>query len=76
MDPTGELAESFKLPSVPDYFDESGTEARPAAEGSPVVIPPPEMIGFDEPAAPGGAPAQPVAKPDEPAASRPKVAHG
>src|SRR4029079_11496862 len=47
VDPTGALAESAKLPSVPDYFDESGTKPRTPAEGSPVAVPPPEMIGFD-----------------------------
>jgi sec-independent protein translocase protein TatB len=70
VDPTGELAESVRLPSVPDYFDAAGTNPGPAAEGSPVAIPPPEMIGFEEPAAASSPPAQPVAKPDEPAASR------
>jgi sec-independent protein translocase protein TatB len=70
VDPTGELAESVKLPSVPDYFDETGMKPGTPAEGSPVATPPPEMIGFDEPAAMGGPPAQPVVTPDEPAASR------
>jgi sec-independent protein translocase protein TatB len=70
VDPTGELAESVKLPSVPDYFDETGTKVAAAADGLPVATPPPEMIGFDEPAAAGGPPVQPVVKPDEPAASR------
>jgi sec-independent protein translocase protein TatB len=70
VDPTGELAESIKLPSAPDYFDETGTKPGAVAEGSPVAIPPPEMIGFDEPAAIGGPPAQPAVKPEEPAASK------
>jgi len=70
VDPTGELAESVKLPSVPDYFDETGTKPGTPAEGSPVAIPPPEMIGFDEPAAAGGLPVQPAVKPDEPVASK------
>src|SRR3954447_26836308 len=70
VDPTGELAESIKLPPVPDYFTE--TRARPAAtsEGSPVLIPPPAMVGFDEPAAAGSTPAQATRKPDEPARSK------
>jgi sec-independent protein translocase protein TatB len=70
VDPTGELAESVRVPPVPDYFDETGTKPGKAAEGEPVAILPPEMIGFDEPAAANGLPAQPVVKPDEPAASR------
>jgi sec-independent protein translocase protein TatB len=67
VDPTGELAESIKLPSVPDYFNE--TRAKPAAvsEGSPVLSPPPAMIGFDEPEAAGVTPTRSDAKPDEPA---------
>jgi sec-independent protein translocase protein TatB len=70
VDPTGELAESTKLPSVPDYFNE--TRAKPAAalEGSPVLIPPPAMIGFDEPAATDGTPVKSSRKPDEPATSK------
>ena len=70
VDPTGELAESVKLPSVPDYFDATGTKPGTPAEGSPVAIPPPEMIGFDEPAALSGLPAMPAVKPQEPAASK------
>jgi sec-independent protein translocase protein TatB len=73
VDPSGELAESIKLPSIPDYF--TGTRAKPtaASEGSPVATPPPVMIGFDEPAtaaAADGTPVQSSKKPDEPAASR------
>src|SRR5689334_25343593 len=54
VDPTGELAESTRLPSVPDYFAETpGTPAAgtpvAAVEGAPVVTPPPVIIGFDEP---------------------------
>src|SRR3954447_25981422 len=38
VDPTGELAESVKLPSVPDYFDETtGTKPVSAADGLPVL---------------------------------------
>ncbi len=70
VDPTGELAESIKLPSVPDYFDETGTRPASAAEGSPVATPPPAMIGFDEPAATDGATEQPTLTPEQPAASR------
>jgi sec-independent protein translocase protein TatB len=70
VDPTGELAESIKLPSVPDYFEETGTKPAVAAEGLPVATPPPTMIGFDDPAAVDSAPAQLNVKPDEPAASR------
>ena len=50
VDPTGELAESIRPPEIPDHFE--GAKAQPAAggsEGSPVLIPPPEMIGFEEP---------------------------
>src|SRR4051812_44690579 len=58
VDPTGELAESMKMPSVPDYFDATGPmPAAPALEGSPVADPPPVMIGFDEPAAAEAMPA-------------------
>jgi sec-independent protein translocase protein TatB len=71
VDPTGELAESLKMPSVPDYFDETGTRpAAPAAEGSPVANPPPVMIGFDEAPVAGTAPTASIGKPDEPAAPR------
>ncbi|MGD9616957.1 MAG: Sec-independent protein translocase protein TatB [Alphaproteobacteria bacterium] len=72
VDPTGELAESVKLPSVPDYFDETGGRpaSAPAAEGSPVATPPPEMIGFDEPGAANGATERPGGKPDEFAVSK------
>jgi sec-independent protein translocase protein TatB len=70
VDPTGELAESIKLPSIPDYFDE--TRAKPAAvsEGSPVLTPPPAMIGFDEPATAAGTPVQTSRKPDESVTSK------
>src|SRR3954469_25034736 len=75
VDPTGELAESVKLPAVPDYFAETsgtplagtplaGTPA-PAAEGAPVATPPPVMIGFDEP---GAADIAPARTPDQSAA--------
>ena len=39
VDPTGELAESVKLPSVPDYFNETRDASlrRRAAEGAPVA---------------------------------------
>lgn len=73
VDPTGELAESAKLPSVPDYFAETrGTPAAEtpegALEGAPVLTPPPAMIGFDEP---GAAEVTPARTPDQPAASQP-----
>jgi sec-independent protein translocase protein TatB len=51
VDPTGELAESVKLPSVPDYFDETRATSAASSEGAPVPTPPPVMIGFDEPEA-------------------------
>jgi sec-independent protein translocase protein TatB len=70
VDPTGELAESVKLPSVPDYFDETGGKPAPTSEGSPVPAPPPVMIGFDEPAAMDALPAPPDGKPDEFAVSK------
>jgi sec-independent protein translocase protein TatB len=70
VDPTGELAESAKLPAVPDHFDETGARPVSAGEGSPVPTPPPEMIGFDEPAIADGATQRPIPNPDEPAASR------
>jgi sec-independent protein translocase protein TatB len=70
VDPTGELAESVKLPSVPDYFDETGGKPVLPAEGLPVPVPPPEMIGFDEPEIADSATERPILKPDEPAASR------
>lgn len=70
VDPTGELAESIKLPPVPDYFDETGTRPPPVGEGSPVAIPPPVMIGFDEPATAEGTPVRPGGKPDELAAPK------
>ena len=73
VDPTGELAESIKLPSVPDYFSETRAKPVAALQGSPVLTPPPAMIGFDEPAAAVAAdspPAQSTRKADEPAASR------
>jgi sec-independent protein translocase protein TatB len=70
VDPTGELAESIKLPSVPDYFAETRANPVAASEGSPVLIPPPAMVGFDEPAAAGSTPAQSNRKPDEPATSK------
>ena len=70
VDPTGELAESVKLPSVPDYFDETGTKPATVAEGSPVATPPPAMVGFDEPGAVDGAAERPIMTPDRPAASK------
>jgi sec-independent protein translocase protein TatB len=73
VDPTGALADSVKLPSVPDYFSETpGTSiagtpiaGTPSVEGAPVPTPPPVMIGFDEP---GTADAAPAPMPDRPAA--------
>jgi len=63
VDPTGELAESVKLPSVPDYFAETPAAA---VEGAPVPTPPPVMIGFDEPEiAPARTPDQPATEPAE-----------
>lgn len=85
VDPTGELAESIKPPHIPDYFDETAPRPAPvASEGSPVLIAPPEMIGFDEPGTAAGLtplPAQPTEAsgaalqpdlpPGEPAAAKP-----
>jgi sec-independent protein translocase protein TatB len=70
VDPTGELAESVKLPSVPDYFAETSgapTAGTPeaASDGAPVLTPPPEMIGFDEP---GTRDVTPARTPDQSAA--------
>ena len=73
VDPSGELAESVKLPSIPDFFSETRAKPGSASQGSPVLAPPPTMIGFDEPAAAAqgdSTPAQSSRKPDEPAASR------
>ena len=70
VDPTGELAESIKLPSVPDYFSETRAKPATASEGAPVLTPPPAMIGFDEPAGADSAPAQSSRQPDEPATSK------
>lgn len=73
VDPTGELAESVKLPSVPDYFSETRAKPVAASRGSAVLTPPPAMIGFDEPAvavAADGTPAPSSRKPDEPVASK------
>src|SRR3954447_14167282 len=70
VDPTGELAESIKLPSVPDYFTETRVPPAPASEGSPVLIPPPGWVGFDKPPGGGSPPAQSSRKPDEPATSK------
>jgi sec-independent protein translocase protein TatB len=73
MDPTGELAESLKLPSVPDYFSETRPKPAAVSQGSPVQTPPAAMIGFDEPAASAAAdsaPARSSRKPDEPATTR------
>ena len=53
VDPTGELAESVKLPSVRITSTRAGRSLAPRpSEGAPVAEPPPAMIGFDEPAAP------------------------
>lgn len=73
VDPSGDLAESLKLPSIPDYFSETRPKPMTASQGAPVLTPPPTMIGFDEPATPvpaDGMPAQSSQKPDEPAVSR------
>jgi len=70
VDPTGQLAESTKLPSVPDYFSETRAKSPAPSEGSPVSIPPPAMIGFGEPAAADGAAAKSSRKPDEAAVSK------
>jgi sec-independent protein translocase protein TatB len=73
VDPTGELAESIKLPSIPDFFSESRSKPESASQGSPVLTPPPAMIGFDEPAAAATedrTQAPSSRKPDESAASR------
>jgi len=71
VDPTGELAESVKLPSVPDYFNGTRSGSAAAPEGTPVATPPPAMIGFDEPKAAAAVPAQSNRVPDEPTASQP-----
>ena len=68
VDPTGELEESVKLPSVPDYLAETPGTVAASIEGAPVPTPPPVMIGFDEP---GAAEAIPTRMPDQPAASQP-----
>ncbi len=72
VDPTGELAESIKMPSIPDYFSETRPKPAATSPGLPVLTPPPAMIGFDEPVAPAAdsTPAQSSQKPDEPATSR------
>ena len=70
VDPSGDLAESLKLPSIPDYFSETRPKTAAASEGAPVLTPPPAMIGFDEPVTANGAPAQSAEKPNEQAASR------
>ena len=70
VDPTGELAESIKLPSVPDYFNKTRAKSAAVLEGAPVLTPPPAMIGFDEPAAADSTPVEPSRKPDEPATSK------
>lgn len=72
VDPGGDLAESLKLPSIPDYFSETRPKPAAASQGTPVLTPPTTMIGFDEPAAPGASDSMPTPsgqKPDEPAAS-------
>ncbi len=70
VDPSGELADSLKLPSIPDYFSKTRSTPVATSQGLPVLTPPPTMIGFDEPAAGDSTPAQSSQKPDEPAASR------
>jgi len=75
VDPTGELAESIKPPHIPDYFEETPGPAAIASEGSPVLIAPPEMIGFDEPGPADGMP-QPAHPAGEPAPATPQTAHG
>ena len=53
VDPTGELAESIKAALGSGLFQRDPIQARGGRrEGSPVLTPPPAMIGFDEPAAP------------------------
>ena len=78
VDPTGELAESIKLPSVPDYFDDAGPSQGPAAasEGSPVLTPPPMMIGFDEPAAARARRRSRAERRTSPPCRRPNIAYG
>jgi hypothetical protein len=70
VDPSGDLADSLKLPSIPDYFSETRPKPVAASEGAPVLVPPPAMIGFDEPAATDGTPVKSSRKPDEPATSK------
>ena len=71
VDPTGELAESIKPPEVPDYFEEPGSPAPPAAEEAALpASPAAEEAALPAPAdeeAPqaAGAP-EPVARPPDP----------
>jgi sec-independent protein translocase protein TatB len=57
-------------PQTPDYLDETAPKLAASSEGSPVPIPPPEMIGFDEPVRADAAAGPPISPPDEPAPSK------
>jgi sec-independent protein translocase protein TatB len=57
VDPTGDLAESIKPPSLPDYFQEAEGPAEPAATQPALSAPVETVEAAPEPAAPGeGAP--------------------